>query len=68
MTSRGEVGLIIAGIGLTSGLVSNSAYAALIAVILATTVVSPIMLRRLSIDVQKERRRRQDRLGKLADN
>jgi len=41
---------------------------AIIAVILATTVVSPIMLRRLSIDVQKERRRRQDRLGKLADN
>jgi Kef-type K+ transport system membrane component KefB len=46
MTSRGEVGLIIAGIGLTSGIIQQDVYAALVAVIILTSVISPILLRR----------------------
>jgi len=45
MTSRGEVGLVIAGIGLTSGLISQPMYAASVAMIVITTIFSPIFLR-----------------------
>lgn len=46
MTSRGEVGLIIAGIGLTSAVIMQEVYAALVGVVILTTIVSPILLRR----------------------
>lgn len=45
MVSRGEVGLVIAGIGLTSGVVEEEVYAALIGVVILTTVLSPILLK-----------------------
>ena len=45
MASRGEVGIVIAGIGYASGLIDSSSYAVLMAVIMVTTVVSPILLR-----------------------
>lgn len=46
MTSRGEVGLIIAGIGLTSGVIGQEVYAGLVGVIVLTSIISPILLRR----------------------
>ena len=46
MISRGEVGFIVAGLGLTAGILTEDVYAALILVILATTVISPVLLRR----------------------
>lgn len=46
MASRGEVGFVIAALGLTSGVILEDVYAALVAVILATTLFSPILLRR----------------------
>jgi len=45
MTSRGEVGLIISGIGLAEGVINQDVYAALIGVVILTTIISPILLR-----------------------
>lgn len=46
MLSRGEVGFIIAGIALASGLVTESTYAALVTVILITTLITPYLLQK----------------------
>jgi len=45
MIPRGEVGLIFAELGRTSGILDNETYAALIIVIAFTTLVSPFILR-----------------------
>ena len=39
------MGLVIAGIGLTSGVLGQDVYAALVGVVILTTVISPIALR-----------------------
>jgi Kef-type K+ transport system membrane component KefB len=46
MISRGEVGLIVAGVGVTSGALSADIYTAIIIMVAATTVISPIWLRK----------------------
>ncbi len=46
MVSRGEVGFIIAGIGITSGVITADAYAALLTVIMAADILTPFLLRR----------------------
>lgn len=46
MLPRGEVGLIFATIGLREGVLSQDLYAALLLVVLATTLVAPPWLRR----------------------
>ena len=45
MISRGEVGLIIAGIGLTAGAISQDVYAQIVAMAVITTIITPILLR-----------------------
>ncbi len=45
MISRGEVGLIIAGIGVTSGILSQSLYGAVVTMVIVTTVIAPIALK-----------------------
>ena len=45
MLPRGEVGLIFAGIGLREGVLGEDLYAALLLVVLATTLMSPPLLR-----------------------
>jgi len=45
MIPRGEVGLIFAELGRTSGILNNDVYAALIIVIAMTTLLSPILLK-----------------------
>ena len=47
MISRGEVGLIIAGIGITSGIMSQSLYNATIVTVISTAIMTPIILERL---------------------
>lgn len=47
MISRGEVGLIIAGIGLNAHLISEGYYSTIIASIVATTLIAPIILRKI---------------------
>ncbi len=45
MVSRGEVGLIIAKIGFDSGYLSSSLFSAIVGMILATTLITPPLLR-----------------------
>jgi Kef-type K+ transport system membrane component KefB len=45
MISRGEVALVIAGAGLAGGLVDQAIFSVLIVVTLATTLVTPPLLR-----------------------
>ena len=45
MLPRGEVGLIFAGIGLREGVLGEDLYAALLLVVLATTLMAPPLLR-----------------------
>jgi Kef-type K+ transport system membrane component KefB len=45
MVPRGEVGLIFAQIGLTAGILSNRLFSALLFVIIATTLVTPPLLK-----------------------
>jgi Kef-type K+ transport system membrane component KefB len=46
MISRGEVGLIVAGIGVTSGALSSNIYTTLIIMVVATTLITPIWLKK----------------------
>lgn len=46
MISRGEVGLIVAGIGLTAGAIGQDVYAQIVAMAIITTIITPILLRR----------------------
>ena len=45
MISRGEVGLIVAGYGLAHGLIGRDVFSASVIVVLATTMVTPPLLR-----------------------
>ncbi|HLF01111.1 MAG TPA: cation:proton antiporter [Anaerolineales bacterium] len=45
MISRGEVGLIVAGVGVTSGFVSANVFAVTVAMVLFTTLITPALLR-----------------------
>jgi len=45
MVSRGEVGLIVANVGLTAGWLSNDLFSAIVAMVLVTTLLTPLMLR-----------------------
>jgi Kef-type K+ transport system membrane component KefB len=45
MTSRGEVGLIVASVALEAGLIDQGVLATVVIMVLATTLLTPIMLR-----------------------
>lgn len=45
MISRGEVGLIVAGVGVSSGALTNDIYTAIIIMVAATTIITPIWLK-----------------------
>ncbi|MDQ3848596.1 MAG: cation:proton antiporter [Thermoproteota archaeon] len=45
MVSRGEVGLIVAGVGVSSGALTNDIYTAIIIMVAATTIITPIWLK-----------------------
>jgi Kef-type K+ transport system membrane component KefB len=53
MISRGEVGLIVAGVGLTAGVLSSSVYSTIVLMVAATTIITPIWLK---MDYRKELR------------
>lgn len=46
MISRGEVGLIVAGVAISAGAITQSTYAAILGMIMITTLVAPLLLRR----------------------
>lgn len=45
MISRGEVGLIVASIGKTNHLITDSIYAGVVVMVLVTTLITPLLLR-----------------------
>jgi len=45
MVSRGEVGLIVAGVGVSAGALSADIYTAVIIMVAATTIITPIWLK-----------------------
>lgn len=45
MISRGEVGLIVAGVGLTSGVLTSDVYSTIIIMVAVTTLITPIWLK-----------------------
>ena len=47
MSARGEVLLIVATVGLDTGVVGNNVFASMVLVVLATTLLTPLMLRLL---------------------
>jgi len=47
MTSRGEVGLIVATVGMDTGLIGEGVFATVVLMVLVTTLVTPILLRAL---------------------
>jgi Kef-type K+ transport system membrane component KefB len=61
MISRGEVGLIVAGVAISAGAIAQSTYAAILGMIMITTVLAPILLRRaFDKDPQKKHQRIRD--------
>lgn len=45
MISRGEVGLIVAGVGVSAGVLSNDIHTAIIMMVAATTIITPVWLK-----------------------
>jgi Kef-type K+ transport system membrane component KefB len=54
MVSRGEVGLIVAGVGINQGMVSSAEFSAVVAMVLITTLVTPPILRSLFAHKERE--------------
>jgi Kef-type K+ transport system membrane component KefB len=46
MVSRGEVGLIVAGVGVSSKILTSDVYTAIIIMVALTTIITPIWLKR----------------------
>jgi Kef-type K+ transport system membrane component KefB len=45
MVSRGEVGLIVASVGIASGIIGQEIFAVTVMMVLVTTLVTPLLLR-----------------------
>ncbi len=45
MVSKGEVGLIVAGVGVSSGALSAAIYTTVIIMVALTTIITPIWLK-----------------------
>jgi Kef-type K+ transport system membrane component KefB len=45
MISRGEVGLIVAGVGVSSGALSTDIYTTVIIMVAVTTIITPVWLK-----------------------
>jgi len=53
MISRGEVGLIVAGVGITAGILTSEVYSTIIIMVVITTIITPIWLK---IEYRKEQK------------
>jgi Kef-type K+ transport system membrane component KefB len=54
MISRGEVGLIVAGIGISSGILTSNVYSTIVIMVAATTIITPIWLK---MEYRKEQKK-----------
>jgi Kef-type K+ transport system membrane component KefB len=53
MISRGEVGLIVAGVGVSSGVLTSNVYSTIVIMVAVTTIITPIWLK---IEYKKEQK------------
>ncbi|CAE6501957.1 MAG: cation:proton antiporter [Candidatus Nitrosotenuis sp.] len=56
MVSRGEVGLIVAGVGISSGVLAQNVYTMIVIMVAVTTIITPIWLK---IEYKKEMKQNQ---------
>ncbi len=75
MISRGEVGLIVAGVAFTSKAVTQSTYSAIVGMVIVTTILTPILLKivysrniRQETAVRGHQSAELDQLGKVTAN
>ena len=54
MISRGEVGLIVAGVGISEGILKTDVYSTIVIMVAVTTIITPIWLK---IEYKKEQKR-----------
>jgi Kef-type K+ transport system membrane component KefB len=66
MMSRGEVGLIVATLGITEGLIGQESFAAIVGVVIVTTLLTPPLLRILFRGTTPEPLVRQGAVGEGA--
>jgi Kef-type K+ transport system membrane component KefB len=57
MISRGEVGLIVAGVGVTSNILTSDVYSTIVIMVAVTTIITPIWLK---MEYRKEQRQGTD--------
>ena len=57
MISRGEVGLIVAGVGVTYGILTSEVYSTIVIMVAVTTIITPIWLK---MEYRKEQRKGSD--------
>jgi len=58
MISRGEVGLIVAGVGVSTGILTSNVYSTIVIMVAVTTIITPIWLK---IEYRKEQRQSQNK-------
>ena len=56
MVSRGEVGLIIAGVGISRGIIGQDIFSVMVIMVLVTTMITPLLLRYVFPRVVEEAR------------
>jgi Kef-type K+ transport system membrane component KefB len=54
MISRGEVGLIVAGVGVSTGILTSNVYSTIVIMVAVTTIITPIWMK---IEYRKEQKR-----------
>jgi Kef-type K+ transport system membrane component KefB len=54
MISRGEVGLIVAGVGISTGVLTSNVYSTIVIMVAATTIITPIWLK---MEYRKDQKR-----------
>ncbi|HET9008524.1 MAG TPA: cation:proton antiporter [Nitrosarchaeum sp.] len=62
MISRGEVGLIVAGVGISTGVLTSNVYSTIVMMVAATTIITPIWLK------MEYRREQKKNPGRLEEN
>jgi Kef-type K+ transport system membrane component KefB len=52
MISRGEVGLIVASVGIAQGVINESVFSGVVGMVVVTTLITPLLLRRLFVKAE----------------
>jgi Kef-type K+ transport system membrane component KefB len=65
MISRGEVGLIVAGVGVTAGILENDVYSTIIIMVVVTTIITPIWLK---LEYRKEQKNEDNASNKTVES